>query len=76
LELPVHSNRDEQFLLRGVSDAEDGIISLGRSELEPSLIQSNGAVPKPIPEFFSALPNILSCFLDNITWEKRGLAYA
>lgn len=76
LELPVHSNRDEQFLLRGVSDAEDGIISLGRSELEPSLVQSNGAVPKPIPEFFSALPNILSGFLDNITWEKRGLAYA
>ncbi|QLJ52323.1 MAG: hypothetical protein Sv326_0148 [Candidatus Fermentimicrarchaeum limneticum] len=76
LELPVQSNRDEQFLLGGVSNAEDGIIPLGSSELEPSLVQSNGAVLKPIPEFFSALPNIFSGFLNNITWEKRGLAYA
>ena len=77
--LVVSSDRNHKGLFWRVGNLKAWIVSFGLNILEPSFIETNRTLSKLASfahNIFSALPNVLTSFLNNVTWKARGFAYA
>lgn len=78
LELPVCSDGYGKRLLGRIGDFKAGVSSFSFNISKPSLIEADRAFDKlmtVIQNIFSAFPNILTGFLDNIAWQEGGFSY-
>ena len=73
--LIIEPNRNHKTLSGGIGDFKTRIAPPGFNEIEPSLVEPDGASSEIAVDSLSLSPDILTGFLDDIGRQEGGLAY-